>query len=213
MQILIVIITVIMLLLFISITLCVTINDENELSIKYGLFKFKINLNKDDIKEKTKKEVIEKEPKKKVKKLKEVEETEEEVKESLTEKIQKLKDLFKYVNPVTKQIKIGLIKILKCIKFKNVKIIMFVASEDAHITAINYVKTSTVISNIVSILQIYSSIQIKEVKINADFVSELSSIDIYFEVKFRLLFLIGNILKMITNIIVAIIKVTLNNKK
>lgn len=213
MQTFIVIIAIITLILYISITVCVTLEDETLLSIKYGFLKFKINLNKEKKETKPKKEKKPKKPKKS-KKTQEGDKPEEVVKKKKPKKsiVQKIEEIWVYLKPVLIESKIGLKKILKCFKFRKVNITMFIAGKDAHKTAIKYAKTSVATSNAVSLLQIYGDIEVKKIEIYADFLSRKSAGLIYFEIKFRPLFVLHSLNVMIIKIICVLIKVTLDNK-
>lgn len=231
MQIFIIIVSILIILLLIGITICVNIEEETSITIKYGFLKFNINLNekeeevqsfRHELKEKFwgfLKEMKDKflkfinyTPKEKTSTNKNRTPSQKKGKKSNFKGIiEKIKEILIYVKPILNEIKISTPKLIKCFKIRNVKVKMFVASEDAHQTAIQFAKTSTVVSNAVSLLQIYSDIQIKKIEINADFLSEKSVNDIYFEVKFRLLFVIGNLLRLLFRIIVALVKVNLDN--
>ncbi len=212
MQTFIIIIAVITLILYISVTVCITLEDETLLAIKYGFIKFKINLNKE---KKPKKEKVKKEKKpKKSKKSDNSKQSKEVEKKPKPKKsiVTKIKEIFGYVKPILIEVKIGLIKLLKCFKFRKVQVKMFVASKDAHKTAIQFANTSAAVSNVVSLMQLYGDIEVKQVEINADFLSEKSASYIYFEVKFRPLFVLNNLFSMIFKIIGVFIKVTLKTK-
>lgn len=205
MQIFIVIIAILIFLLYISITICVTIEDDTMIAIKYGVFKFKINLDKE------KPDKPEKKDKPPKPKPKTTEKTENKKKASTPTKkkksiITKIKEALAYVKPVLSEVFPMLIKIIKCVKFQKVKVIMFVASSDAHQTALDYAKTSIAVANAVSLLQLYSKIDIDRIEVNADFLSENSVNNIYFEVKFRPLFILNNIIKLLFKVIIAIVK-------
>lgn len=209
----IVIIAVLIILLYISIKICVTIEDETMLSIKYGVLKFKINLDKPDKPEKPMKE---KKPKKE--KVKKAKKTKTDAKKQTGKppkksSLEKLQELLVYVKPIFSELKPGLIKIVKCVSFTHIRIKMFVATDNAARTAIKYATTKIAVANVVSFLQLHSSAEFEQVEINADFISDKPAQSIYFEVKFRLLFILHNLLKMIFKIIIAVVKTNSNTKE
>lgn len=235
MQIFTIIVGIIIILLLVGITVCVTIEEETFITIKYGFLKFKINLDeneeeiqsfKHEVKEKFKKigkevkdrflKFINYTPKEKNESAKTKTKTRtrtQKKKKSFKKIMEKLKEALSYVKPIFNVIKMSIPDLIKCFKFRKVKVKMFVASEDAHQTAIQFAKTSTTISNLVSLLRIYTDIEIKKIEINADFLSEKSVNNIYFEVKFRLLFVIGNIVRLLFRIIVALALVSNENQR
>lgn len=202
----------VLLLLLVSITICVTIKDETMLSIRYGIFEFDINLDKEKPEKKIKPKKEKKTKKAKNSKIKPNEETAKSHKKKKKPIIEIIKEVLSYVKPIFNVIKSSVIKILKCIKIRSVKLKMFVASEMAHKTAIDYVKTKAVVSNTLRFLQLYGDIEIDKVEINADFISEKSAQEIYFEVSFRTLFILHNLIVMIIKIIIEAVKVNLSLK-
>lgn len=222
----IIIVAIIILLLFISITICVTIEDETQVSIKYGILKFKLDLSKEKLEEReqTTKENQKKKArkanktktKKKPKRRRKGKDTDEDKPKPPRNKegvIEQLKGLLIYVTPVLNELKIGLISILKCLKFKKIRVIMFVASEDAHQTAIEYAKTSSTVSSVISFLMFHTNVDVDKVQITPDFLSEKSASHIYFELKFRTLFLLHNVIKMVGSMVVVVVKTTLSKER
>lgn len=225
----IIIVAIIILLLFISITICVTIEDETQVSIKYGILKFKLDLSKEKLEEReqTTKENRDKKArkasrvkkaktKKKPKRRRKGKDTDEDKPKPPRNKegvIEQLKGLLIYVTPVLNELKIGLISILKCLKFKKIRVIMFVASEDAHQTAIEYAKTSSTVSSVISFLMFHTNVDVDKVQITPDFLSEKSASHIYFELKFRTLFLLHNVIKMVGSMVVVVVKTTLSKER
>lgn len=206
MEVFIAIIGLIVLLLWVSITICVTIKDETKLSIRYGVFEFDINLDKE------KPEKLEKPVKPKKTKPKPEGETKKTPKKKKPI-IETIKEILNYVKPIFNVIKSSVVKILKCIKIRSVSLKMFVASDMAHKTAIEYVKTKAVVSNTLRFLELYSDVEIDKVEINADFISEKSANEIYFEVSFRTLFILHNLIVMLFKIIIEAVKVNLSLKE
>lgn len=222
----IIIVAIIILLLFISITICVTIEDETQVSIKYGVLKFKLDLSKEKLEEReqTTKENQKKKArkanktktKKKPKRRRKGKDTDEDKPKPPRSKegvIEQLKGLLIYVTPVLNELKIGLISILKCLKFKKIRVIMFVANEDAHQTAIEYAKTSSTVSSVISFLMFHTNVDVDKVQITPDFLSEKSASHIYFELKFRTLFLLHNVSKMVGSMVVVVVKTTLSKER
>lgn len=209
MEVFVAIIVTIFLLLCVSITISVTIKEETKLSIRYGVFKFNINLDK----QKPEKPIKPKKKKKNLKTKKSKPKPEGESEQSTKKKssmLKTIKEIIKYVKPMFNVIKSSISKILKCIKIRSVQLKMFIASDMAHTTAIKYLETKTIVTNTLRFLQLYSDIEIDKVEVNADFISEKSAHEIYFEISFRTIFILHNLIVMLFKIIVVAIKTNLS---